>query len=43
MADTIRMDPIILRITCGQQDMSVVRPLEIIRIPLYHRMYEHKA
>lgn len=43
MADTIRMDPIILRPTRGQQDMSVVRPLEIVHKPLYHRMYEHKA
>lgn len=43
MADTIRMYPFILRTTCGQQDMSVVRPLEIVHKPLYHHMYEHKA
>ena len=43
MADTIRMDPFILRSTRGQQDMSVVRPLEIIRIPVYNRMHEYQA
>lgn len=42
MANIIRMTPTILRTTRGQQNMSVVRPLEIVHIPVYNRIHEYE-
>ena len=42
MADIIRMIPTILRTARGQQDMFVVRSLEIVHIPVYNRIHEYE-